>query len=133
MRIITLTLLLLFTNYALACKCVPYELEEFFSKATEVLYVEIKTTEHIEAQDSINEKVKATYKIIESFKSLEGAPKTAFEGLHNCAPYMMAGRKFLLFINHNRYVSRCGGSIQLYDWTDQGKEKLEKLRKISTI
>lgn len=129
MRSILLILLLLTTKASFACKCMSLTEDELYTKAVEVLYVQILSTEYIEEKENHDSRVKAVYKILESFKLVEGSPSHAIEGLNNCAPNFMAGRKYILYLTENRYVSRCSGSMQLQEWTDFGKKKLEKLRK----
>ena len=121
------------SKISLACSCVELTEEQLFENAVEVIYVQIQSTEFLENIDPDNSSVKATYKIIEAFKTNEGSPSIAFEGMHNCAPAFMAGRNYILYLGIERHASICNGSQLLYEWTTRGKEKFKILRNLSAL
>ncbi len=128
MRIFTTFLILMLSFEAFACKCKAQTEAQRFSNSVEVLYVQVLTTEYVESNKIENSTVKVTYKILEAMKSSSGSVKYVVEGLSNCAPNLQAGRNYLLYIDSDRWVSRCTGSSQIAEWTDWGKKRLSEAR-----
>lgn len=128
MRILTTFLLLMLSFETLACKCKVQTEAERFSNSVEVLYVQVQTTKYVESSKIENSTVKVTYKIIETMKSSSNSARYVVEGLSNCALNLQAGLNYLLYIDSDRWVSKCSGSSQLSESTDFGKKRLSEAR-----
>jgi predicted transcriptional regulator len=124
---ILLTLLFLSVN-TFACKCVPGDIDKWFSESLEVAHIRVVTTVHETNPEIDKERVQIKYEVIESFKGKVKGSGIAYEGLHNCALGVRAGEKYIFYIRESRIISRCGGSQMIYDWTDKGKQILDQLR-----
>lgn len=127
---ITLIILLFFSVSTIACKCMPSDIDKWFSESVEVAYIRVVGTSLEVVSKKHKERVRIQYQIIEKFKDIDKESKSgfAYEDLHNCALGIKTGAKYIFYIREHRIISRCGGSQLIYGWTDKGKQILENLR-----
>jgi hypothetical protein len=126
MKQVLFFLLTIISFSSLACKCEYFSKDEQFINAQEVLYVQIMSTKYIENAEPFRE-IKATYKVLETFKSSEKSLDYVTEGNGNCSLGFTSGYHYILYISADRTAIKCQGSRYVPN-NDYGKKELEQLR-----
>ncbi|NQY93512.1 MAG: hypothetical protein HRT43_05035 [Campylobacteraceae bacterium] len=116
MKLITVSILLLFSINAYACSCNLVSTEELINDATEIVYVQ--TTSSSLKKGDKRDKVEVNYNVIERFKGEKNNEGTVYEYLGSCSLGISTGRPYIFFMEKNRVVSRCNGSRQS-SWNDK--------------
>ncbi len=128
MKFLIAIILISFSAVTFACKCIPGDMDKWFSDSIEVIYIKVVGTSLEADPERDGDRVKIQYEVTDRFKGKVADSGFAYEGLHNCSLGVKAGAKYIFYIRDHRIISRCGGSQMIYDWTDKGKQILEQLR-----
>ena len=137
-RILFLVSLILLGNQAVACSFADRTDEEKFSEADRVFRARIIGTKLItEKFDGESEEVvKATYRLIESYKgknSKKGTVKEIPFGPGNCMLGLLTGMEYVIYLEGNDFVTLPSGSWGYFNAEGtQVVPELEKLRKLSS-